>query len=114
MRSLSEDAGMTTSSLDAMVALRRRVNMSAIGSVMTMASPRGLRHAGDVALVGEIAKTDAAQHEPAEHRTLAATAGAPCVGQRTELPPGPRLLLDQCLLRHRCSWIRPMPTRTTP
>src|SRR5947209_14375454 len=115
MRSLSEDAGMTTSSLAAMVAFRSRVSMSAIGSVITMASPRCLRHAGDVALVGELPKTDAAQHEPAEHRTLPPAAGAPRVGPRAELPSGPRLLLDQCLLRHRRSWIPvPTPTRAAP
>src|ERR671914_483483 len=46
-------AGISTSSCAAMIPLRMRVRKSAIGSVIDMASPARLRHAGDEAAVGE-------------------------------------------------------------
>src|ERR1700761_4230721 len=70
-------AGISTSSWAAMIPLRIRVRKSAIGSVIDMVrSPTRLRHAGDVALVRELAQADPAQAELAIHRarTTAATA----------------------------------------
>jgi hypothetical protein len=86
-----------------MVALRMRVSMSAIGSVITTAdppSPRRFRHAGNLPLVRKLPKTNAAQHEIAEDGPRAPTPRAPGIGPDLELSAGPLLLLDQCLLRH--------------
>src|SRR5712691_10496413 len=100
MRSLSVEAGMATSSLCAELALRLRVSISAIGSVMTMRSPRGLRHARNLALVGKLTETDAAQLEPAEDGSLPAATLTARVGPHAELLHRPLLLFDQCFLRH--------------
>src|SRR6476469_6098657 len=70
--------GISTSSLAAMMPLRIRVRKSAMGSVIDMRLPTALRHAGDVAVVREVAQADPAQAELAVHgaRTPAlATAG---------------------------------------
>src|SRR5262245_29993699 len=70
IRSFSRDAGTTRSSLYAMLAFRMRVSMSATGSVMTMVdapSPRCLRHARDLALMGQLPEADPAQQVLAEH-----------------------------------------------
>src|SRR5436309_1140327 len=61
------DVGMTALSWSALLAFRMRVSMSAIGSV-SIASPARFRHAGDCALMGEVAQADAAEPELAEHR----------------------------------------------
>src|SRR6266540_1003642 len=66
-------------------------------------SPRRLRDAGDLALMGKLAKAQAAQHEPAKDRPWTPAAGTPRVGPRLEFPAGPPLLLDQRLLRHPAS-----------
>src|ERR1700742_144571 len=68
--------GISTSSLAAMMPLRMRVKKSAMGSVIDMRLPAALRHAGDVALVRELAQADAAEAELAidRARTPAATA----------------------------------------
>src|SRR5918997_1941025 len=60
---LSLDDGISTVSCAAMIPLRMRVRKSAIGSVIDMRSPARLRHAGDVALVRELAQADPAQAE---------------------------------------------------
>src|SRR4051812_13576147 len=75
---LSLLAGISTVSCDAWMALRTRVRKSATGSVMDMARllPAALRHAGDVAVVRELAQADAAQAELAEHGACAAAAAA--------------------------------------
>jgi hypothetical protein len=86
--------------LYAELALRIRVSMSAIGSVMTMRSPGRLGHTGDVSLVGQLAKTDAAQHEPTVHGPGPAAPGTPGIGPDPEFLSGSPLLLDQRLLRH--------------
>src|SRR5437762_8456828 len=101
--SLSLDEGIRTVSCMATLALRIRVSMSAMGSVMVMCrsapSPTGLRHAGNLAGVNQLAQADAAQPELPEHRVGPATAPAP--GVRPDLELGlPLLLLDQGLLRH--------------
>src|SRR5436190_6470406 len=68
----SFDAGMAVVTCCAWLALRIRVSMSAIGSVIVMAcseqgdpSPRCLHDAGDLAGVGHLAQADPAQTEAA-------------------------------------------------
>src|SRR5436305_1388219 len=96
-----------------MFALRMRVSMSATGSVMTMdappPSPGRLRDAGDLPRVRQLAETDAAQHESAEHGSLPSAPLAPRIGAHAELG-APPLLVHQCLLRH-LSALSPSPTR---
>ena len=70
---------MRTSSCIATLALRIRVSMSAMGSVMVISaslpSPAGLGHARDLAGMGELAQADAAETELAVHRTRAGRNG---------------------------------------
>src|SRR5919107_5194238 len=74
---LSLLAGISTVSCDAWMALRTRVRKSATGSVIDIVRlPAALRHAGDVAVVRELAQADPAQAELAEHGARAATAAA--------------------------------------
>src|ERR1700733_8170802 len=111
--------GMPTVSWYAELALRRRVSMSAIGSVIDMAAlaflaavsvvpdgpsarrvlPAGLRDAGQFAAVRHRAEADTAQAELAIDGTRAATAGAPRVSPDFELRLAVRLD-DQRLLSH--------------
>src|SRR5215210_568536 len=63
---LSLEEGISTVSCAAMMPLRIRVRKSAMGSVIDIvppALPARLRHAGDVAVVGEVAQADPAQAE---------------------------------------------------
>src|SRR3954463_16026698 len=83
-------AGISTVSWAAMIPLRMRVRKSAMGSVIDMRSPARLRHAGDVAVVRQLAQADAAQAELAVHGTRAAAAAAARVGPR-------RVLRRSCL-----------------
>src|SRR3954447_23892828 len=79
MRAISffrREDGIGTTPFWAVAPLRRRVRKSATGSVIDMALPARLRHAGDVAVVGELAQADPAQAELAEHGTRAAAAAA--------------------------------------
>src|SRR3954452_15444884 len=78
-------AGISTSSWAAMIPLRMRVRKSATGSVIDMGSPARLRHAGDVAVVRELAQADAAQPELAVHRPRPAAAAAARMGPRLVL-----------------------------
>src|SRR5262245_28549374 len=80
-----------------------RVSMSAIGSV-SMGSPARFGHAGDGALVRELAQADATDAELAEDRARAAAAPAPRVLADLE-PLRAALLRDQRLLRHY--WLPP-------
>src|SRR6478672_8252536 len=98
---------MLTSSCIAMLALRRCVSMSAMGSVMDMwpPSPTRLGHARDLAGVSQLAEADAAQHELAEHGARAAAALAAGVGPYLELRLA-LLLLDERLFRHYCPSLR--------
>src|SRR4051794_14219878 len=100
---LSFDDGMRTSSCCTTLALRMRVSMSAIGSVIVIArsplSPARLRDAGDLSRVDHLAEADAAQPELAEHRARPAAAAAPRVCAHLELGLA-LLLLDQGLLCH--------------
>src|SRR3954447_17799688 len=90
---LSFEAGTSTTSCWAWIALRIRVRKSATGSVMDMLRPplpARLGHAGDVAVVGELAQADPADAELAVHGARAAAAAAPAVL--------PRLVLRSALL----------------
>src|SRR5215208_704171 len=75
---LSVDDGISTVSWAAMIPLRMRVRKSAMGSVMLMPGrlPARLGHAGDVALVRELAQADAAEPELLVHRTRSAALAA--------------------------------------
>src|SRR5579859_692199 len=104
----SRDAGMSTRSWNAVLALRMRVSMSATGSVVSMClpltyvSPRRLRDAGDLAHVRALAEADAAQAELAQVTARAAAQLAAVVLTHFEL----RLelgLLDQTRLRHQAA-----------
>src|SRR5439155_19552394 len=75
-----------------------RLSMSAIGSV-SIGSPRGLRHAGDHALVREVAQADPAEAELLEHRARPPAPVAARVAPHLE-PLRTRLLDDQGLLGH--------------
>src|SRR4051794_3071412 len=106
--------GISTSSLAAMMPLRMRVRKSAMGSVIDMRLPTRLRHAGDVALVRELAQADPAQAELAEHGAGAAAAPA------ARVLPG--LVLGRARLAHPLRGLRhlqipptrPRPRRRTP
>src|ERR1039458_2439958 len=73
------DAGISTVSGAAWIALRTLVRKAAMGSVVDMSGgsllargvgvlPGGLRHPGDLTVVGELAQADAAHPELAIHR----------------------------------------------
>src|SRR5215207_189729 len=101
---------MRTSSCIATLALRIRVSMSAIGSVIVIVrlpSPAGLGDAGNLAGVHELAQAQATQAELAVHRARPATAAAAGVGPDLVLGLA-LLLLDQRLLGHLLS---PFPAR---
>src|SRR6516162_9445630 len=96
---------MRTSSCMATLALRMRVSMSAMGSVMVIVSalpsPAGLGDARQLAGVRQLAQADAAQPELAVHGTRTAAPAAPRVGPHLELRRA-LLLLDERLLGHYC------------
>src|SRR3954451_22416647 len=103
--SFNFDDGIRTSSWNAMFALRTRVNMSAIGSVIvTVAaplsrSPRRLRDAGDLACMCHLPEADPAQPEVAVHRTRPAATATARVRAHFELRRALRFQ-DQSFLRH--------------
>src|SRR3954452_14084039 len=78
---------MTTSSCPACSPFRMRVRKSAIGSVIDIALdlPARLRHAGDQALVRELAQADPAEAELAQIRTRTPAALAAVVVARRVL-----------------------------
>src|SRR6478609_12138141 len=99
--SLIRELGSSTRSCSALLALRIRVSMSAIGSVSTSGSllPRALRHARDRALVGELPQADAAEPELAVDRAGASTTPAARVLAHREARRAGGLR-DQRLLGH--------------
>src|SRR5579872_4034158 len=100
--SFTLEPGIATVSRWVAVALRMRVSMSAIGSVMVMArppSPARLGHARDLPGVDQLPETDPAEPELAVHRLGAAAPPASRVRPHLELGRA-LLLLDECLLRH--------------
>src|SRR6476619_7584023 len=82
---LSLDEGISTVSWAAWMPLRIRVRKSAIGSVIDIGLPARLRHAGDVAVVGELAQADPAQAELAIDGARPAAAAAARIGPRLVL-----------------------------
>src|SRR5829696_2512897 len=74
--------GMSTVSCAAWMPLRIRVRKSAMGSVIDMALPARLRHAGDEAVVRELAQADAADPELAVHGPRTPAAAAARMGAR--------------------------------
>src|SRR5437016_5522757 len=102
--SLSFDEGMRTKSCWATLALRSRVSMSAMGSVIVMCSlpsPARLRHARHLARVHHLAEADAAERELAIDGPRPSATAAAGVAPHLELGLA-LLLLDQCLLGHYC------------
>src|SRR3954447_7886312 len=96
----SFQVGLSPLSCRALLAVGRRVSMSATGSVsISSLLPRAFRHAGDHALVGELAQADAAEPELLEHGTRTAAAIAARVVAHLELR-GAGGLHPQGLLRH--------------
>src|SRR6478736_6452441 len=96
---------MRTSSCIATLALRMRVSMSAIGSVIVIVrrpSPARLGDAGDLAGVHELAQADPAQAELAVDRARPTAPAASAVGPDLVLGLA-LLLLDQRLLGHLLS-----------
>src|SRR6201995_60120 len=82
---LRREDGIVTSWCWALAALRRRVRKSATGSVMDMICsrlPAALGHAGDIAVVRELAQADPAQAELAIHRAGTAATATPGVAPR--------------------------------
>src|SRR5580692_9545250 len=102
--SFNLEVGIFTVSCIAVLALRIRVSMSAMGSVIVMSaalpSPARLGDAGDLPRMHHDAQADSAQPELLEHRFRPPTAPAPRVAADLELGCA-LLLLDQCLLGHR-------------
>src|SRR6478609_6618353 len=126
MLPLSRECGMATSSWNAVFALRMRVSMSAIGSVMVMTVllsrrgslaglwrrswlPGGLGDARQLAGVRHLAQADPAQAELAVHRVRTPAALAAGVAAHGELRLRRRLLLSGFLCHQRKS-----PSRTGP
>src|SRR3954447_10121686 len=95
---LSFDDGTSTVSWAAVMPLRMRVRKSATGSVIDIRSPTRLRHAGDHAVVRELAQADPAQAELAVH------------GARPAAPAAARVLaglvLRGALLAHPLGGLR--------
>src|ERR687887_1574940 len=100
MSSLRREVGIRVSSCSALLALRMRVSMSAIGSVIVIRRsllPRALRHPRDRALVGEVPQADPAEPELLVDRPRPPAAVAARVLAHLELLR-PRGLRDQRLL----------------
>src|ERR1700754_2834023 len=100
--SLSFDDGMRTSSCMAMLPLRMRVSMSAMGSVIMidqLPSPAGLGHAGQLSRVRQLAQAHPAEAELAEDTVRPAAAAAAGVSPNLELGLA-LLLVDERFLRH--------------
>src|SRR5882757_710587 len=108
------EVGISTFSCSALLALRMRESMSAIGSVsMSSLLPAGLRHARDRALVRELAQADAAKAELFEHGTRTTTAVTPRVVAHPVLLRT-LLLDDERCLRHYWSLLSPSPLNGRP
>src|SRR5579883_586768 len=101
--SFSFEPGMRTVSKCAVLALRMRVSMSAMGSVMVIGralpSPARLGHARDLARVHHHPEADAAEPELAVDGLRPSAPTAPGVCPDLELGRA-LLLLDECLLGH--------------
>src|SRR3954467_13459896 len=87
---LSRLEGISTVSCAAMMPLRIRVRKSAIGSVIDTLGPARLGHAGDEAVVRQLAQAQAMLAELAIHRARAPTGTAARVRARLVLEHRPR------------------------
>src|SRR3989442_9766719 len=99
MRTFSREAGTSTFSCSARLALRTRVSRSAMGSLLIGASPARLDHARHLTPEGVLAEAEAAQAELPEVPARPAAEPAAVVGPCREL----RRALgfhDQCGLGH--------------
>src|SRR2546422_4939455 len=99
IRTLSREAGMSTFSCSARLALRMRVSRSAIGSLRIRPLPARLHDARNLALERQLAEAEPAHLELPEIAARAAAQLAPRIGARAEL----RLTLglhDERGLRH--------------
>src|SRR3984957_2260173 len=98
--SFNLELGIFTVSNIAEFALRIRVSMSAMGSVIVMIYlPTRLGHAGNLAGVHHLSQADTAQTELAVHRARSTTSLTARVGTRRELR-GLLLLDSKSFLRH--------------
>src|SRR5271155_1352314 len=84
MLTLTLEEGISTCDRSTRTALRTRVSMSAIGSVITALPTRFLR-AGDYSLVAQLAEADPAQLELAVDRARPAAQGAAVLEPAAEL-----------------------------
>src|SRR5580692_4102501 len=94
------DAGTSTVLWLAVLALRMRVSISAIGSVIDICSspsPRGFRHTGHDAGVSVLAKANAAHRELAQITARTPANQAPIVLPHTELRRASRFHDRACL-----------------
>src|SRR6266481_5409283 len=98
MPTFSCDAGMSTVGRSIATALRMRVSMSAMGSVI-IKSPACLLHAGNQPVERHVAKTQPAQFELTINGAGTAAQLAPPLAPATELRR-PVRLFDLCLARH--------------
>src|SRR5580700_45808 len=99
---LTREAGTSTVLWFAVLALRMRVSMSAIGSVIDIyisLSPRRLGHAGHDARVGVFAETNPAHRKLSQVATRPAADAATVVTPDAKLRDAPRLD-DQARLCH--------------
>src|SRR5262245_28136484 len=94
---------MSTFSCSARLALRMRVNRSAMGSLIMTESPARLDHAGHLALERELAEADAAQLELPQVSPRAAAQLAAVVDARLELHRALRLHDQRGLGHDYCS-----------
>src|SRR3989442_8384451 len=99
IRTLSREAGMSTFSCSARLALRMRVSRSAIGSLRIRPLPARLHDARNLALERQLAKAEPAHLELPEVAARAAAQLAPGIGARAELRLTLRLH-DERGLRH--------------
>src|SRR5690242_2213572 len=94
------DHGTSTVDFRAVVAFRMRVRMSAMGSVIMVASPARLHETRDVALPDEVPEAEAAHPEATIERARAAAERAAVVRAHLELGR-PRRLHHETGLSHR-------------
>src|SRR5438034_11573863 len=94
------DAGTSTLTFSVACALRMRVSMSAMGSLMLMSSllPAGLDHAGDLPAHRDLADLVAREAELAERAARAAGHGAAVAQAHRRRVAGHRLDLGACLV----------------
>jgi hypothetical protein len=86
MRAFIFEAGMITFAFRAVMALRMRVSISAIGSVIVVPLPARLHDAGDVSTQRELTEAQTAQPKFADERTRTSALRAAVALANFELP----------------------------